>query len=661
MAAKQRHKQGHTRGTRSTAHRRFETKQNKALLSQLPGNFLNKKDFEAMLDRSSSRKRITHKQVSRQTHKKGRTRRARTTSHTHYETKQNKTLLSQLPGNLLNKNDFEVMLGQSFTKSNQIKNIKDLSSNLQNIFRLNQEKSEYNCKYYTESTYNRMTDKIKDNIHLSILTFNIRSLNRNGDQLNIFLDQLTEKYDYICLTEIWLSNLEFLSNIFKGYKCKFVPPKSSKCGGVALFYRQDYKVEILPDLKINSVDNDNIDVDELWLSTETANGLKCTIGIVYRHPKSSLTKFNDRLYNVLEKINSDKSTEMCFIAGDFNANLLKLDSHNPTEKFLNNFTSNNFLPYIQLPTRITHKTSTLIDNIFVLQKKPKKIQNFTSGSFYSDISDHLPCFLLLEYPEKIPKQPRPKIRVYNEASQQKFIADLQQIDWAPIYKDENPDTAFNFFLNLYKQTFDKNFPLQTLSRSKSKQNPWMTKELNKMRKIRDKNKLKVSKGLIDEKEYKQHRNKTRQMMRQAQEKYYKELFDEKQNGMKQMWKHLGTLLNPRRSKGPQMIKRLFCNNTNVSENLAISETLNSHFCSVGKKLASKLPKSKKNFTEFLKSPVPNSIFFDKIDPKQVLGIINELRGHTSPGLDEITNKALKISADIYHQSIISEGYISRFS
>ena len=167
-----------------------------------------------MLDRSFSRKRITHKQVSRQTHKKGRTRRARTTSHTHYETKQNKTLLSQLPGNLLNKNDFEMMLGQSFTKSNQIKNIKDLSSNLQNIFRLNQEKSEYNCKYYTESTYNRMTDKIKDNIHLSILTFNIRSLNRNGDQLNILLDQLTEKYDYICLTEIRLSNSEFLSNIF---------------------------------------------------------------------------------------------------------------------------------------------------------------------------------------------------------------------------------------------------------------------------------------------------------------------------------------------------------------------------------------------------------------------------------------------------------------
>ena len=69
-------------------------------------------------------------------------------------------------------------------------------------------------------------------------------------------------------------------------------------------------------------------------------------------------------------------------------------------------------------------------------------------------------------------------------------------------KMKNPDSAFNFFLDLYKQTYDKNFPLQTLSRSISKQNPWMTKELNETRKSRDKNKLKIDKGLIDEKEYK---------------------------------------------------------------------------------------------------------------------------------------------------------------
>ena len=37
-------------------------------------------------------------------------------------------------------------------------------------------------------------------------------------------------------------------------------------------------------------------------------------------------------------------------------------------------------------------------------------------------------------------------------------------------------------------------------------------------------------------------------MRKAQEEYYMDLFDEKQNGMKQMWKYLGSMLNPKRCK-----------------------------------------------------------------------------------------------------------------
>ena len=554
-------------------------------------------------------------------------------------------LLSQLPGYNVNKTDFDDLIRQSYGKSNQINTIKDLSSNLQNIFRLNQNKSGYDFRYYNESTYNSKTSKIKENIRLSLFHHNIRSLRKNHAELITFLDQLNEKFDFICLSEIWLSCLEFLKNVFKGYKCKYVPPKSSKCGGVAFFYKQTYKVELIHDLKINSVSDDLIDVDEIWLKAETDNGIKCTIGVIYRHPKSNLSKFNDRLYSVLEKINSDKSNEMCFVAGDFNANLINFDNHRPTEIFLNNFISNGFLPCIHLPTRITYKTATLIDNVFLLQRKPKKGQNLITGSFYSDITDHLPNFVIVEYPQKIPAQPRPQIRVYNESSKKRFISDLQQVDWTPIYSEEDPNLSFEIFHNIYTNLHNKNFPLQVLSRRKSKQNPWMTKELNNMRKVRDKNRIKVNKGLLDEKEYKIHKNKTRKLIREAQENYYKGLFDEKQNGMKQMWRHLGAMLNPKRDKGPQMINRLLSNDTNVTENSEIAETLNQHFCSIGKRLASKIPKSKKNFTHFLKSSSPNSMFFNKIDHKEVYSIIADLSSNVTPGLDKITNKVLKISAE----------------
>ena len=55
----------------------------------------------------------------------------------------------------------------------------------------------------------------------------------------------------------------------------------------------------------------------------------------------------------------------------------------------------------------------------------------------------------------------------------------------------------------------------------------MTMKINKMRITRDKNRKKVNQGLLDEKEYKEQKNKTRKMIRQAQEDYYKDLFDEK--------------------------------------------------------------------------------------------------------------------------------------
>ena len=48
----------------------------------------------------------------------------------------------------------------------------------------------------------------------------------------------------------------------------------------------------------------------------------------------------------------------CIIMGDFNINLLKIDSHLGTDEFLDNLTSFNFSPHILQPTRITHHSAT---------------------------------------------------------------------------------------------------------------------------------------------------------------------------------------------------------------------------------------------------------------------------------------------------------------
>ena len=77
--------------------------------------------------------------------------------------------------------------------------------------------------------------------------------------------------------------------------------------------------------------------------------------------------------------------------GDFNINLLNYESHNPTEEFINNMSVYCFQPHILQPTSITDHTATLIDNIYFNSLE----HHCVSGNILSDISDHLPNFLII--------------------------------------------------------------------------------------------------------------------------------------------------------------------------------------------------------------------------------------------------------------------------
>ena len=51
--------------------------------------------------------------------------------------------------------------------------------------------------------------------------------------------------------------------------------------------------------------------------------------------------------------------------GEFNINLINYNKNRGTYEFFEKFLNYNFTPQIMLPTKITEKTATLIDNIFV--------------------------------------------------------------------------------------------------------------------------------------------------------------------------------------------------------------------------------------------------------------------------------------------------------
>ena len=83
-----------------------------------------------------------------------------------------------------------------------------------------------------------------------------------------------------------------------------------------------------------------------------------------------------------------------YICGDFNIDLLKSEKNVGTKNFIELLYSNSFRPLINLPSRITKDTTTMIDNI-IFTNDITSINKTHCGLYINDVSDHLPVFCLI--------------------------------------------------------------------------------------------------------------------------------------------------------------------------------------------------------------------------------------------------------------------------
>ena len=122
--------------------------------------------------------------------------------------------------------------------------------------------------------------------------------------------------------------------------------------------------------------------------------------------------------------------------GDFNLNLLSHNSHATTGEFLDVMFSRLFVLLITRPTRLTSHTATLIDNIFT-----NNIDDIaTSGLLITDISDHLPVFLLVHSAQSktLPSYRWMSYREINPRNTAKFKDELNNINWLDLPSFNDP-------------------------------------------------------------------------------------------------------------------------------------------------------------------------------------------------------------------------------
>ena len=189
----------------------------------------------------------------------------------------------------------------------------------------------------------------------------------------------------------------------------------------------------------------------------------------------------------MDEINNEN--KKCVIMGDMNINMLNYGAHNQTDTYVDGIFSRGFLPRIIMPTRVTHRSATLIDHILTNEITSAS----SSGIIINDVADH---FAIFNISTTTPNKPKPQIRhirSFSEENITKFKSELDLIDFSPVLQIDCPNEAYSTFINLYKQPFDIAFPLRTIKVGSRhiKREPWMTAGL--LNSSRHKSKLLLTK------------------------------------------------------------------------------------------------------------------------------------------------------------------------
>ena len=235
-------------------------------------------------------------------------------------------------------------------------------------------------------------------------------------------------------------------------------------GGVSIYIHDSIKL-------VQELDSLFTDTFESCAVELNFHGQSILMAEFYRVPNTDDRLFNISFQTLLDLANQFKCVFLC---SDQNYDLLKSHTHQPTQDFVDSIYTNGFIPTITKPTRVTHASSTLIDNIFVRLPSINKHSSFvvTDG-----MSDHYPCFLSYQIVTDCYDKSNIKIekRKITDEIMLKVQQDLLFENWSILYH-LSVDNLYEFLINKITDKLDKHALKKVICvRACDKfREPWMT-------------------------------------------------------------------------------------------------------------------------------------------------------------------------------------------
>ena len=517
---------------------------------------------------------------------------------------------------------------------------------------------EIDCAYLDTNEVNNF---LNSDHSFTIFQNNLRSMNLNLHLIDeIFLD-CEKKPDILAFSETRLRHND-ASPYQKGYHELEREDSPTEIGGVGFYVSENIQYSRRDDLSLK-MDR----VEDLWVEIEipkssTANTKSSTekyvIGNIYRHPGSQYKYFCERLCNTLEILHKSKTKYI--LVGDYNISALKYNLCTDVTNYINSLNSVGCHIHVDKPTRIAENTASCIDHVYS-NLTPDRL---TNRIVLSDASDHFSVITKV-----------PDVNSYNEKSKlyyrrsklsssewENFNSELKQILDQKLNCNAlislDPNSYAEHITNTYHALIEKFMPVKTLSRKQRRffDKPWITKGLKIS--IRTKNKmfqlLKKTSDLAANQKYKDYRSLLTRLKIKAKNKYYYELAVSYGNDKSKTWRLINEIMNRRRKSKKSVNSIIDTHGRKIQDPKIIANSLNEHFSTVGKVMASKFSSNtnQKNPLDYVSADIKNLLIFSPTTQSEISKLIRKLNIKKSCGYDSISNKILKFSSSVITPFIV---------
>ena len=141
--------------------------------------------------------------------------------------------------------------------------------------------------------------------------------------------------------------------------------------------------------------------------------------------------------------------------------------------------------------------------------------------------------------------------------------------------------------------------------------------------------------------YKKYRNIIVDLLKESKESHYKKYFEDNKRNCKAVWNMINEIIYIKSRSSVWELNCLLINGKAVSQPKDIAEHFNDYFTSISKELQKHIPPTKRNFSDYLKNPIAESLFLTPTTPEEIYDLIQTLIPNKSTGPNSIPTSILK--------------------